>query len=263
MLHAPAIAIGQFGGASHGFFLMGTGLRVVDLTENPSPDDAVVPSKSHIGPDGFAVLATSFAIMALSLGTTLLPGLAFVLWVAARASCVSPPRRRILVLGMRLDPSGQLTLDYRARLLRAAALWSEMKSARIVILGGRPSPLLPSEAQMGRTALQAAGVPAANLILEEQSHHTLENLLHYRAAFADSRLEPVLLVTNRFHLARCALLAAGLGIPHQLCAAEDQRMPPIRHASRLLFEALLIHWYITGRILTALLGNRHLAARIR
>src|SRR4029077_2519222 len=114
------------------------------------------------------------------------------------------------VLGVRLEPSGQLTLDYRARILRAAALWSEMKSARIVILGGRPSSLLPSEAEAGRTAWRAAGVPAANLILEEQSHHTLENLRHYRAIFADSQLEPALLVTNRFHLARCALVAAGL-----------------------------------------------------
>jgi len=125
------------------------------------------------------------------------------------------------------------------------------------------SSLLPSEAEVGRTALRAVGVPAANLILEEQSHHTLENLRRYRATFADSRLEPVLLVTNRFHLARCALLATGQGIPHQLCAAEDQRMQPIRHASRLLFEVLLIHWYITGRILTALLGSHRLAARIR
>jgi hypothetical protein len=41
-------------------------------------------------------------------------------------------------------------------------------------------------------------------------------------------------VTNRFHLARSSLLAAGLGIAHTLCAAEDSRLAALRHLPRML-----------------------------
>jgi uncharacterized SAM-binding protein YcdF (DUF218 family) len=216
-----------------------------------------------IGPDGITVLVASCAIIALSLGMTLMLALAFVLYVAVGTPREAPPCRRILVPGMRLMESGQPGRDYAARIARAASLWTNMNSARIVILGGRSSALLPSEARAGWNGLRAAGVPAANLILEEQSRHTLENLRHYRAAFADSLTEPVLLVTNRFHLARCALLAGGLSVPYRLCPAEQRRVPPLRHAPRMLFETMLVHWYITGRMLADISGSRRLAARIR
>jgi uncharacterized SAM-binding protein YcdF (DUF218 family) len=233
------------------------------VTGNPAANETADPGKSDIGADGFIVLAASLTIMALSLGGTLLLALGFVAWVATRASCDSRSRGRIVVPGMRLGVSGQLTHDYEARIARAVSLWSNMRSARIVILGGRTSASLPSEAQAGCDALRMAGVPTANLIVEDQSRHTLENLRRYRSAFADSLEEPVLLVTNRFHLARCSLLAAGLGIPHLRCPAEERRLPGWRQGPRMLFEAILIHWYMTGRILAALPGGRRLSARIR
>jgi hypothetical protein len=75
-------------------------------------------------------------------------------------------------------------------------------------------------------------------------------------------MEQPLLVTSRFHLARSSLLAAGLGIAHTCCAAEDSRLPARRDLPRMLIEALLIHWYVTGRSFARLTGNKRMAARI-
>jgi len=207
------------------------------------------------------MLALSTMLAVLSCGATLLLSLGYVLWIACRTRCDPPKVRRILVLGMRLDTLGQPGPDYRARLARAAALHASHDAARIVILGGRTTPGQPSEAAAGAVFLQGRNVPAAAILLEDRSRHTLENLTLYRARFA-ANAGPTALVTNRFHLARSSLLAAGLKIRHVRCAAEQSRRLPLRHVPLMVFEALLIHWYITGRGFARLTGNRRMAARI-
>ena len=72
-----------------------------------------------------------------------------------------------------------------------------------------------------------------------------------------------MLVTSRFHLARSSLLATGLGIAHTRCAAEDSRLPALGDLARMLVEALLIHWYVTGRCFARLIGNKRRAARAK
>ncbi|HEY4172076.1 MAG TPA: YdcF family protein [Rhodopila sp.] len=224
--------------------------------DTPTRPDPIV-----VGPDGRAMLALSTALMVLSCGTTLLLSLGYVLWIAWRTRSDPPVARRILVLGMRLDAFGKPTPDYRTRLARAATLHAQANAARIIILGGQTTAGQPSEAAAGAAFLHVHGVPATNILLEDWSRHTLENLTLYRSRFGTDG-DPAVLVTSRFHLARSSLLAAGLRIRHVRCAAEQSRCPPLRHVPLMVFEALLIHWYIVGRSFARLTGNRRIAARI-
>lgn len=207
------------------------------------------------------MLALSTALMILSCGTTLLLSLGYVLWIACRTRSDAPLAGRILVLGIRLDAAGQPTPDYRTRLARAATLHAQAGAARIVVLGGQTAAGQPSEAAAGAAFLQAHGVPAADILLEDRSRHTLENLTLYRSHFGSDG-DRAVLVTSRFHLARSSLLAAGLHIHHVPCAAEQRCWPPLRHMPLMVFEALLIHWYVTGRSFARFTGNRRMAARI-
>lgn len=205
------------------------------------------------------VLSTTLAV--LSCGVTLLLSVAYVVWVACRTRCDPPPCRRIMVLGMRLDPAGKPGPDYQTRLRRAAALWTRDKTTEIVILGGRTVAGQPTEAASGALFLGTCDVATGAILLEDRSRHTLENLILYRARFA-TETGPAVLVTSRFHLARSSMLAKGLNIAHVPCAAEAASRPPPRHVPLMLFEAALIHWYITGRTFARLTGNRRMAARI-
>ncbi len=162
---------------------------------------------------------------------------------------------------MRLDAAGGPGPDYQTRLRRAAALWTRDKTTEIVVLGGRTAADQPSEAASGALFLRACDVATRAILLEDRSRHTLENLMLYRARFATAT-DPVVLVTSRFHLARSTILAAGLAIAHVPCAAERACRPLLRHLPLMLFEAALIHWYITGRSFARLTGNRRMAARI-
>lgn len=219
------------------------------------------PEPILIGTDGFAMLVLSTTLAVLTCGVTLLLCMAYVVWVACRARCDAPAARRILVLGMRLDPEGKPGPDYQTRLARAAALWTRNKTTEIVILGGRTVAGQPSEAAAGARFLRGCGVAAGVIRLEDRSRHTLENLMLYRTRFA-AEAEAVVLVSSRFHLARSSLLANGLNIAHAPCAAEPARRPAPRHLPLMVFEAGLIHWYITGRGFARLTGNRRMAARI-
>jgi vancomycin permeability regulator SanA len=219
------------------------------------------PEPLLIGVDGFAMLMLSTTVMLVSCGATLLLSLGYVVWVACRTRCDAPASRRILVLGMRLDGEGKPGPAYRRRLSRAAALWTRNKATEIVILGGRTARDQPSEAAAGAVFVCACDVATEAIRLEDRSRHTLENLILYRASFT-AEAEPAVLLTSRFHLARSSLLAKGLNIAHVRCAAEQARLPPLREVPLMLFEAALIHWYITGRSFARITGNRRMAARI-
>jgi len=216
----------------------------------------------RIGADGFAMLGLSGAVMLLSLGTSLLLAFGYVLRIALRAPPALSSLTHIIVLGMRLNGNGNLDRCYRARLDRALALWRRSERSQIVILGGCTRPGRVSEAKAGAIYLRERGVRAAAIETEDRSRHTLENLVQYRERHPPGRTEQPVLVTSRFHLARSSLLAAGLGIAHRRCAAEERPLGALWHLQRMLHEALLIHWYVTGRSFARLTRNRRIAARI-
>ncbi len=208
------------------------------------------------------MLALSLAVMAASGGLSFAAALAAV-WQTARTAPTDPagPPSCAVVLGQALDPGGVPSPQFRMRLERARHLAARWPGLRLVILGGRTGGDDVSEAEAGRRHLVAGGVAPERILVEDRSRHTLENLFHYRARFETSGPAP-LLITSRFHLARSGMLARGLGIDHILCAAEDLWSPQRGLLLPLLKEALLIQWYVTGRLFAHLTGNRRMAARI-
>ena len=211
-----------------------------------------------VGRDGYGTLILSCGAILASLGVSLAAVFWHVARIAAAASATPPPRARILVLGMQLKGAA-IAPAYRRRLERAAALWRAHPAAELVILGGRRAGGPRSEAAAGRAFLMAAGVPGERIALEEGSRHTLENLRAYRAALSPA---PALLVTNRFHLARSALMARGLGVAHLPCAAEERFSLAPLEVLRMAKEAFLVHWYLAGRAYARWTGNHRMAARI-
>jgi len=208
------------------------------------------------------MLGLSGAIMLLSLGASLLLAFGYVLRIALRTPPDVPLPGRIIVLGMRLNRNGDLGACYHARLERALALSRQSGQSRIVILGGVTTPGTSSEAKAGAACLMEMGVSGDAIETEDRSRHTLENLLLYRERYPLGESEMPVLITSRFHMARSSLLAVGLGIAHRRCAAEASRLAACKYLPHMLFEALLIHWYITGRSFAWLTWNRHIAGRI-
>jgi uncharacterized SAM-binding protein YcdF (DUF218 family) len=210
-----------------------------------------------------AAVVTLLAVL-LSGGLVWLGYLIHVCRIAARSPS-APPRRMIaLVFGQRLRNDAP-EHDYRLRLGRVLALARQCQAGHILLLGGC-SGGQQSEAAVGHAWLLQQGLPRELRVeLEQESVDSLENLRHARGllqAQGGGLLPPVALVTSRYHLARCLLLARRLGFSVLPVAAEPVLPLDRRYLGLLLIEATYLMWIDVGLRWAQLIGHRRMCARV-
>jgi uncharacterized SAM-binding protein YcdF (DUF218 family) len=210
------------------------------------------------------VLQTGLVTLAacvLSAGLVYLGYFLHVLRVARRAPCM-PERGECVLLFGKHAPRGRIDADFDARLDRAAALWRERRQADFILLGGG-APDEPSEAEVARSALLARGVAdGASLRLEAESRDTLQNLRNARSLLPHDGARRVTLLSNRYHLARCALFARQLGYDWELCAAEPRLPMAPSTLWRIAAEAYFVCWTDLGTRWARLIGSQRMLARV-
>ena len=195
-------------------------------------------------------------------GLVYLGYLVHVLRVARSAPC-RPERRQCLLLFGKHAPQGRIDADFQGRLDRAMTLWREQPMLTVVLLGGGAAGE-PSEAEVARRELLMRGIGTdAPLQLEARSRDTLQNLRNARDLLRTSTTLPhVTLLSNRYHLARCALFARQLGFQWELCAAEPQLRWNARTMLRIALEAGYVCWTDLGTRWARLIGHRRMLARV-
>ena len=191
-------------------------------------------------------------------------GVVALLWTLQRArqapvdpSPELPCQALLLVPGKRLQRD-RPDRDYEERLRRALACW-QRQPISILLLGGLTGGTV-SEAQVGANWLIRYGVDAKDLLLEQHSRHTLENLEHARS-WTEGR-QPLILVSNRYHLPRLELMAQGMGLEVELLAAEPCMQLGLKHWPRWLLESFYNHWYWVGSRWARLTGDRDSLRRL-
>lgn len=211
-----------------------------------------------------AAVVTMLALV-LSGGLVWLAYLIHICRVAVR-SPLDPPRRMItLVFGRRLERDAP-EHDYQQRLQRALNLAQAQQTDHLLLLGGCSGSQL-SEAAAGHAWLQQHGLAGdVRVELEQDSVDSLENLRHARsllqAQSGHAELPPVALVTSRYHLARCLLLAHRLGFSGLPIAAEPLLPRHRRYLALLLLEASYLMWIDVGLRWATLIGHRRMSSRI-
>lgn len=206
-------------------------------------------------------------ILVLSLGLVWVGYLIHVWRVAARSPIAPQRPMTVLVFGRRLVRDLPES-DYQLRLSRALALMRSHATEHVLLLGGRSGGGSVSEAAAGRDWLARHEWPAGVVVqLEQASVDSLENLRHARSLLQEDGpvmrvLPPVALVTNRYHLARCLLLARRLGFDGVPIAAEPTLVLDRRYLVRLLAESGYLMWIDLGVRWAALIGHRRITSRI-
>jgi uncharacterized SAM-binding protein YcdF (DUF218 family) len=100
------------------------------------------------------------------------------------------------------------------------------------------------------------GVPKSHIVLEQTSSNTFENFRFAKAQIAQVGRAEIVIVSSRYHLARCGVMASCMNIKHQLCAAEDQLQWSPENLLNLLKEAYYLHCYWCGRCWAIATGNK-------
>ena len=156
------------------------------------------------------------ALLALAVAGVLAFGaLEIVIWRGAqgRTAQTGGQRTVMVVFGCQVKPDGPSIL-LRDRLDTALAYWAEHPDIKIVVTGGKGDDEHQSEAQCMYDYLTAHGVDGANILMEDASRNTHQNiqgtlnLLWNEISPWDFEYGPdsYVLVSSDFHLARILML---------------------------------------------------------
>jgi uncharacterized SAM-binding protein YcdF (DUF218 family) len=176
--------------------------------------------------------------------------------VTPRPARAAAPAGAVVVLGSGLE-GGAVSdvlagrLDHAAALHRAGA--AAGRPPLLVLSGGAAADGGPTEAAAMAAALARLGVPADDLVLEDRSTTTEENLRFAAELLARRRVPPPFaVVTSDFHAARVAVLARRLGLRVRVQTAAT---PLARRIPALLRELRLLVGPVAASAADAVLGR--------
>jgi uncharacterized SAM-binding protein YcdF (DUF218 family) len=121
------------------------------------------------------------------------------------------PADAIVVMGA-AQYNGRPSRVFAARLDHAVALYFAGVAPRLVVTGGKAEGDRTTEAAAGRAFAIALGVPAEDILVEDQSRTTLESIRAVSSVLAANDARSAIFVSDRPHMLRVLRMAADEGI---------------------------------------------------
>lgn len=118
----------------------------------------------------------------------------------------------ILLLGLALLEDDEPAPELCARAAAAAQACREYPGAKIIACGGVTQGHRVSEAEVMARLLKEQGVPAEDIIIENESQTTIENFLNAARILGGAKGKRVLVVTSDYHVFRSVLTARRAGL---------------------------------------------------
>ena len=216
--------------------------------------------KGKIDTDGYFMLLLSVLVIFSTAGISYLIYFrkTFLSAKHTKASCQN--NRMICVLGKKLL-NDKPDDEYLLRLERACYVLNSGDSSEVLLLGGKTGHATITEAYAGKEYLLKKSINESRIYLEEKSRNTLENFLN-AIDLLRNKNKQIVVVSNRYHLARAKQLAMGLGLKVELCAAEEKLNMNFSTLFKLMLEALHVHWYTVGRCYAHITKNNRIIKRV-
>lgn len=128
---------------------------------------------------------------------------------------VSGDPQVMIILGCRVMPGGEPSILLQDRMDTALDYLDDHPDMTVVVSGGQGSNEPTSEAACMADYLEEHGVDSDQILLEDQSSNTKENLIYSRELLEEHGIvvlrDEVLVVSNGFHLTRAQMLAERYG----------------------------------------------------
>lgn len=140
----------------------------------------------------------------------------------------------------------QVSPVFRERINHGIDLYQQRKVRKLIFTGGQGNPHEPTESSAARHYALQRGVPLADILIEEKSHTTYENIL-YAKQLADSHgIKTVLIVSDPLHMKRAVEMAKDVGL-----VADPSPTPSTRYQGLRSQVTLLAHetYYYIGYLL--------------
>jgi uncharacterized SAM-binding protein YcdF (DUF218 family) len=152
----------------------------------------------------------------------------------------------IVILGGGTEADGTASPATTRRVEHGAALYQRGLAPWVLCTGGYTENHPQSEARACADLAQREGVPAAAILMEENSTSTEENAIETRKVMAAYHLNTALVVSDNFHLYRAEMLFHVYGIttfmsPAQVTAGPLEWWRAVWDSYR---EAAALSWYV-------------------
>lgn len=125
---------------------------------------------------------------------------------------------------------------FRERINHAITLYQDRRVDKIVFTGGTPKKGFMSEAEVGRRYAIKQGIPARNILFENTSRSTYENIRNIRPLLRPNGIRSVIIVSDPYHLARAQAIAADFDIRAQVSATPTTLLGKGETRSRFLMQ---------------------------
>jgi uncharacterized SAM-binding protein YcdF (DUF218 family) len=142
--------------------------------------------------------------------------------------------------------SAQLSPIFRERINHGIDLYRRGKVRKLIFTGGQGNPGEATESSAARQYALQSGIPAADILIEEKSHTTYENILYAKQLADKHGLKKVLIVSDPLHMKRAVVMATDVGL-----VAEPSPTPSTRYQGLKSQAKLLAHetYYYIGYLL--------------
>jgi uncharacterized SAM-binding protein YcdF (DUF218 family) len=144
--------------------------------------------------------------------------------------------------------SNSLSPVFRERINHAIELYRRRKVRKLIFTGGQGNPNEPTEAAAARSYAMANGIPAQDILVEQTSHTTYENIVNAKQLVDTNNLKTVLLVSDPMHMRRAMTMANDIGLQASPSPTQTSRYKTWRtQVSELTRETFYYLGYVIGR----------------
>ena len=134
----------------------------------------------------------------------------YQLWLEHHVPSPTTQSSAIIVLGAQVTPDGNPSVQLALRLEKALAEYQRAPRT-MVVCGSQGANEPATEASVMKAWLMSRGVPEEQVLMDEESFNTKENLGNAMALLPENTIE-VTIVTSDYHLPRALRIAEDMGL---------------------------------------------------
>ena len=137
---------------------------------------------------------------------------------------------------------------FRERINHAIELYRRGKVHKLIFTGGQGNQNEPTEAAAARAYALANGVPLQDILVEQKSHTTYENVVNAKQLADANNLKKLLIVSDPMHMKRAMTMASDLGLDAHPSPTPTTKYKSLRaQMTELARETVYYLGYLLGR----------------
>ncbi len=149
----------------------------------------------------------------------------------------------VIVLGAAVQGT-KASPVFEERIRHGISLYRAGKATKILFTGGIGDGQTHSEGSIGRSIAMQQGIPSTDILFEEKSRTTQQNLSEARALMQQNGLASAIIVSDPLHMKRAMMMAEDLSITAASSPTSTSRYRSLRtKLGFLLREVYFIHHY--------------------